>query len=189
MLYSREYTRVYTGLYHHFYMANVYILKERNSISCSFVGAESYRGEAYTKGGKDIFLWENLVLLCFTLCFFSHCFMVLWVTFNIYALLLSSHHVYVLGMHTSLCHCDCMFRWSFALPYDHCSNFHMTVMYLIKLLIYFTSCLLYCIFTCYIILVILLLALPWRSNVFCASILGYRYICSKFITCFRFRCE
>ena len=36
-------------------------------------------------------------------------------------------------------------------------------------------------FTCYIILVLLLLALPWGSNVFCASVLGYRYICSNFI--------
>ena len=37
-------------------------------------------------------------------------------------------------------------------------------------------------FTCFIILVLLLLALPWGSNMFCASISGYRYICSKFIT-------
>ena len=37
-------------------------------------------------------------------------------------------------------------------------------------------------FTCFIILVLLLLALPWGSNMFCASVSGYRYICSKFIT-------
>ena len=37
-------------------------------------------------------------------------------------------------------------------------------------------------FTCYIILVLLLLTLPWGSNVFCASVSGYRYIYSKFIT-------
>ena len=42
-------------------------------------------------------------------------------------------------------------------------------------------------FTCYIILILLLLALPWRSNVFCASVSSYKYICSKFITGFRFR--
>ena len=43
---------------------------------------------------------------CFTLCLFSRCFMVLWVMFSIiYALLLSSHHSYVLDMHISLCHC------------------------------------------------------------------------------------
>ena len=44
-------------------------------------------------------------MLCFTLCLFSHCFMVLWVMFNIYALLRSSYHVYVLDMHTSICYC------------------------------------------------------------------------------------
>ena len=37
-------------------------------------------------------------------------------------------------------------------------------------------------FTCYIILVLLLLALPWESNVFYASVSGCRYICSTFIT-------
>ena len=36
-------------------------------------------------------------------------------------------------------------------------------------------------FTCYIILVLLLLALPWGFNVFYASVSSYRYICSKFI--------
>ena len=36
-------------------------------------------------------------------------------------------------------------------------------------------------FICYIILVLLLLALPRRSNVFCANVSCYRYICSKFI--------
>ena len=44
-------------------------------------------------------------------------------------------------------------------------------------------------FTCYIILVLLSLDLPWGSNVFCASVSGYRYICSKCYTGFRFRCE
>ena len=39
-------------------------------------------------------------------------------------------------------------------------------------------------FTCYNILVILLFPLPWGSNVFCRSVLGYRYICSKFITAY-----
>ena len=43
--------------------------------------------------------------------------------------------------------------------------------------------------TCYIILVLLSLDLSWRSNVFCASVSGYKYICSKFIIAFKFRCE
>ena len=42
---------------------------------------------------------------CFTLCLFSCCYMLSWVTFSIYALSLSSHRVFVLDMHISLCHC------------------------------------------------------------------------------------
>ena len=71
MLYSREYTRVYTGPYHHFYMTNVYIFRERNSISCAFVGGEGCREEAYTKGEKTYFYEKTL--FCFVLlyaCFF-----------------------------------------------------------------------------------------------------------------------
>ena len=48
-------------------------------------------------------------------------------------------HAYILML---LCFIGCMFGWSFALLYDHCSNFHMTVLCLIKLLICFTTCLL-----------------------------------------------
>ena len=59
--------------------------------------------------------------------------------------------------------------------YDHCGHFHMIVMCFIKLLICFTLCLLDRIFTCYIILILLLLALPWGSNALCASVLGYIY--------------
>ena len=44
---------------------------------------------------------------CFTLCLFSHCFMVLW-----YALLLSSHRAYVLDMHTSLYYCALLVAYS-----------------------------------------------------------------------------
>ena len=54
--------------------------------------------------------------------------------FSIYALLLSLHRAYLLDMHTSFVgHAN-----------DHCGHFHMTVMCLIKLLIYFTTCLLDC---------------------------------------------
>ena len=44
-------------------------------------------------------------------------------------------------------------------------------------------------FTYYIILILLSLDLPWGSNVFCASVSGYKYICSKCYTASRFRCE
>jgi len=97
-----ENTEEYIDVYRHFYMTHVHILRGRNSTLCTFVGVESH--DAYTKGEKTP-LWENLVLSCFTFYLFSRCFMVLWVTFSIYALLLSSHRDYVLDKHTSLCYC------------------------------------------------------------------------------------
>ena len=137
------------------------------------------------KGRKHL-LWQNLVLLCFILCLFSRCFMVLSVMFSIYALLLSSHHAYVLDMHISLCY------WALlvACSDDHLFCYVIIVVISIWLFCVWSSCSYVSImFTCYIILVLLLLALPLGSNAFCASVSGYMYICSKFITDFRFRCE
>ena len=98
------YTWEYTGEYRHFYMTHMHILRGENSTSCTFVRGESLRGDAYTKGEKTFFL-RKPCFICFTLCLLSHCFMVLWVRFSIYALLLSLHRVYVLDMHTFLCYC------------------------------------------------------------------------------------
>ena len=76
---------------------------------------------------------------------FLVCFMVLWVMFSIFALLFSLHYVCVLDMHTSLWYCALL---------NACSNDHwfcyviIVVISLwlfwcmIKLLIYFTLCLL-----------------------------------------------
>ena len=50
----------------HFYITLVHILRGRNSISRTFVGGESHRGDAYTKKEKTFF-WENLGLLCLLL--------------------------------------------------------------------------------------------------------------------------
>ena len=70
----------YTSLYHYFYMTHVHTFRGSYSTSCTFVGGESHRGDAYTKGEKTFFLWENLVLLyacflvalwCFELCLVS----------------------------------------------------------------------------------------------------------------------
>ena len=130
-----EYTRKYTGVYRHFYITHVHILKERNSTSCAFVGRENYRRDAYTKGEKT-FLWENLVLFCFTLCLFSRYFMVFWVMFSIYALLLSSHHAYVLDMHTSLCHCALLVACSD----DHLLCYMIIVVISIWLFCVWSSC-------------------------------------------------
>ena len=73
-------------------------------------------------------------------------------------------------------------RRSFALLCDHCSHFFMTILVYGQFAHIFYILFTWTQFTCYIILVLLLLALPWRSNVFCASVSSYRYICSKFIT-------
>ena len=99
-----EYTREYTGLYCHFYMTHVHTLRGSNSTSCTFVGGESHRGDAYTKGEKTIFLRKPCFYLLYIMLVFS-LFMVLWVTLSTYALLHSSHHAFVLDMHSSLCYC------------------------------------------------------------------------------------
>ena len=77
--------------------------------------------------------------------YFLVCFMVLWVMFSIYALLFSLHRVSVLDMHTFLCYCVSL---------NACLDDHLlcyviiVVIYfwlfwcLVKLIIYFTSCLL-----------------------------------------------
>ena len=122
---------------------------------------------------------------------FLVCFMVLWVMFIIFSLLFSLHHVcvghaYILML---LFFFGCMFEWSFALLYDHCSHFHMTILVYDQVSHMFHILFTWLQFTCYIILVLLSLDLPWRSYVFCVSVSGYRYICSKCYKGFRFRCE
>ena len=70
-----EYTKEYTGVYRYFYMTLVHILRERNSISCTFIGEENHRGDAYTKG-ENTSLYEK-TLFCFVLLY--ACFLIaLW---------------------------------------------------------------------------------------------------------------
>ena len=118
-------------------------------------------------------------------------YMVLWVTFSIYVLLFSSYCVYVLDMHTFLYY----FASLIVCSDDHLFCYIIIVVISIWLFGVWSSCsylfhimFIWSHFTCYITLVILLLALPWGSNVFCANVLGYRNICFKFIISFRFRC-
>ena len=92
---------------------------------------------------------------------------------------LSIGHAHILML---LCFIECMFGWSFALLCDHCSHFFMTVLVYDHVAHMFHIMITWSQFTCYIILVLLLLALPWGFNVFCVSVLGYKYICSKCIT-------
>ena len=73
-----KYTREYTGVYRHFYMTHVHILRGRNSTSCTFVGEESYRKDAYTKGEKTSFMRK----LCFALFYFMLVFSLLYGAFS-----------------------------------------------------------------------------------------------------------
>ena len=129
--------------------------------------------------GRRHFFLENLVLFCFTLCLFSCCFMVLWVMFSINVLFLSSHRVYVLDIHTSLCYCALLVA---------CSDDHLLCYIIIVVISIWLFCV-WSIFTCYIILILLSLDLPWESNAFCANVSSYRYTCFKFILVSKFRCE
>ena len=139
-----DYTREYTDVYRHFYMIHVHNLKGRNCTSCTFVGGESHRGDAYTKGQKTTFLRKPCFVLFYFMPVFSLFYGALSYIYYLYFIALIASclcigHAYIL---MPLCFIDCIFEWSFALLYDHCSHFHMTVLCLIKLLIYFTTCLL-----------------------------------------------
>ena len=107
---KEEYTGEYIGVFRHFYMTHVHILRERNSTSRTFVGGESHRGDAYIKGEKTFLFKKTLLCLFYSLFVFLFCFMVLWV-FWFYALLFS-YHVYMLDMHISLYYCTLLIACS-----------------------------------------------------------------------------
>ena len=67
---GREYTKVYTKMFRHFYMTHVHILKGRNSTSCTFIGGESHRGDAYTKGEKTFFMRKPCFVLFYLMLVF-----------------------------------------------------------------------------------------------------------------------
>ena len=115
-------------------MTHVHILKGRNSTSYTFVKGENHRRDIL-KGRRHFFL-ENLVLFCFIFYLFSYCFMVLWVTFSIYTLLLSSHRFYVLDMHTSLYYCALLVACSD----DHLVCYMIIVVISIWLFCVWSSC-------------------------------------------------
>ena len=116
-------------------------------------------------------------MLCFTLCLFSCYLYGVLSYFSIYALLFLSHRVYVLDMHTSLCYCSLLIACSD----HHLICYDIIVVFSIWLFCVWSSCL-YVSHLVYLIVIYLLLytchlllALPWEFNVFCASVLGYRY--------------
>ena len=163
-------------------MTHVHILRGRNSTSCTFVGGESYRQDAYIKGQKTFSLF--CFGLYYTCALVGSCFLDANTSCILHWLCVGHAFIFML-----LCFIGCMFEWSFALLYDHCSHFHMTVLVYDQVSHMFHILFTWLQFTCYIILVLLSLDLPWESNMFCASVSGYWCICSKCYTDFRFRCE
>ena len=124
------------------------------------------------RGYKGIYIigwegmWKVIFCVCFSLCLFSYIALCLcWTCLHPYVTIFI----------------DCMFGWSFAVLCDHCSHFYMTVLVYDQVAHMFHIIFTWSQFTCYIILVLLLLTLPWEFNVFCASVSGHRYLCSKFI--------
>ena len=174
----------------------MHTLRGRNSTSWTFVRGESHRGDVYTKGEKTFFmrkhffyfvllytwffttLWCFELCLVFMLCWFHRIVFMCWTCIYPYVIVFYWLHVRTIICFAiwSLCSFpyDCFGVWS---SYSYVSHHvYLIAFYLLH-------------FICYIILVFLSLDLPWESNVFFASISGYRYTCSKFITAFRFRCE
>ena len=103
----KEYTREYTEVYHHFYMTHVHIFRGRNSTSCTFVGGESPRREAYTKGEKIYFYKKTLFCLvlpyaCFLIalwCFELHLVSMLCCSHRILFMCWTCIHPYVIVLY------------------------------------------------------------------------------------------
>ena len=112
---GRVYSRKYTSEHCHFYITLVHIRK----------GRDYHKGNAYTKGDNTLLIRK----LCFV-CFLIY-FMVLWVVVSIYAsfVLIASclcvKHAFIFML---LCFIEYMFGLSFALLYDQCSHFYVTVL-------------------------------------------------------------
>ena len=112
-----------------------------------------------------LFLFMFVFLYCIVFVF--------WTCIYLYAIVLHWMHVRMI---------ICFAMWSL-------SHFFMIVLVYSQVALMFYIMFTWLQFTYYIILVLLILVLPWGSNEFCASVSDYRYICSKFITASRFRCE
>ena len=162
-----EYTREYTKMDRHFYDSYAHSQ-----------GEKFHREGAYTKGEKTFLFKKTLFCLFYSLFVFLFFYMMLWVMFSIFALLFSYRIVFMCWtcihpyaiilcwLHIQMIICFAMWSlWSF--PYE-CLVFDQ-IAHMFHIL--FT----WSLFNCYIILVILLLALPWGSNAFCANVSRYKY--------------
>ena len=107
-----HYIREYTGVYRHFYMTHVHILWGRNSTSCTFVGEEIHRRDAYTKEEKTSFMRKPCFVLFYLMLVFSLLYGALsYVQYLCLVALIASclcvGHAYILML---LCFIDCIFR-------------------------------------------------------------------------------
>ena len=125
--------------------------------------------------------WDNKeTLLCLFLFMFA-----LW-CFELYLVSMLCSSLCIVFVYSTCIHPyaimlqECMFGWSFDLLCDHCSHFYMIVLVYDQVAYMFHIMFTWSQFTCYIIFVLLLFALPWGSTVFCASVSGHMYLCSKF---------
>ena len=110
-------------------------------------------GKCIYQGGEDIVLIRKLCSICFLVGF-----TMLWV------MLCCFHRImFVVGLAyilMLLCLIECMFEWLFTLLCNHCSHFYMTVLVYDQVAHMFHIMFNWSQFTCYIILVLLLLVLP-----------------------------
>ena len=85
-------------------MTLVHTLRGRNSTLCTFVGGESHRGDAYTKGEKTFFFEKTLI-------YFMLVFLLLYDALICFVALIASclcvGHAFILML---LCFIGCMFR-------------------------------------------------------------------------------
>lgn len=133
--------------YRHFYMTLVHILKERFYLVHICRGRNSIGEMHILKGRRHLFMRKPcfvLFYIVFVFLFSLWCFELLLVS-----MLYCSHRI--MFMCWTCIHPLCLVLYwlhirmiIFFLLGDHCSHFYIIVWCLIKLLIRFTSCLLYC---------------------------------------------
>ena len=165
---GREFTENFPGVFHHFYITHVHILRKRNSTSCTSVGEMNILRERRHFLEILVLLYACflVVLWCFELCLVS--------------MLCCSHRIVVMCwtcIHPYACLDDYLLCYAIIVVISIWLFWCM-----IKLLICFTSCLLERNLFVTLYLSFYYLLYLKGSNVFYANVSGYRYICSKFIT-------
>ena len=112
-------------------MTRMHTLKGSISTSCTFVGGESHRGDAYTKKENTFFFKKKLFCLCFKFCLCPS--RILFLDAYISCIL----HCWVLDMHLSLYYCALLIACSD----DHLLCYMIIVVIPIWLSYVWSSCL------------------------------------------------